>query len=236
MREYVITVHCKLEGKPRPFRLVAFGIEPAGQDRELVESVLAKTTAQGGTSCDPAGRRRDESVLLKTRYLGALSEVLLERYLQRELGAAYTVTNIPFSTYDAHVDLTVAAGEKALSVEVRGSFPFSRLGRVICELFDIIGPYTTGYKPGETAKDLYLRTLINQPVARFDPRQPHTLLFAGGAERAFMEQRGYETTFEQQNARYLAVKPIAAARDAVEIVDVIRTLAKVHNGSQPSQG
>jgi len=222
VREFVITVRCTLESQPRPFRLVAFGIEPAGEDRALVESVLAKATVQRGTPCDPAGRLRDESKLVKTRYLGALSEILLERYLQRQLGDAYTVTNKPFSTYDAHVDLIVSAGEKALSVEVRGSFPFSRLQRVICELFDIIGPYSTGYKPGETAKDLYLRTLINQPVARFDPHRAHTLLFAGGAEREFMEQCGYETTFDQQNARYLAVKPIAKARDAVEIVDVMR--------------
>lgn len=95
MREFVITVHCKLEGKSRPFRLVAFGIEPAGQDRALVENVLTKATAHSGTQRDPAGRLRDETKLVKTRYLGALSEVLLERYLQRQLGETYTVTNKP---------------------------------------------------------------------------------------------------------------------------------------------
>ena len=110
-----------------------------------------------------------------------------------------------------------------LAIEVRDSFPFSGLEKVICSLFDVTGPYTTSCKPAEKKKDFYLRPLINTGVSNFNPQQDHTVYFAGGAERELFRKEGTETNLKQKGASCLTIKPIAKAKDAAEIIRCIET-------------
>jgi len=222
MQHSTQTINCTLDGRPRPFILQSFTIEPTGDDEQLVKEVLSTLAGHGAVILDPSGKPRNPNKLVKTRYLGVLSEVLLQRHLQSKFGTTIQVHNLPFTDYATHVDLEVEGNGRKLSIEVRGSFPYSALSHVICNIFDIIGPYETRYKPQEVVKDFYLRTLINQDVNLFDIYQPHTLYFCGGAEKALLDKVGYWTNFDQQGARYRAIKPIAKARDAEEIIVAIK--------------
>lgn len=218
MRPHARTIACRADGAPRDFRIVGFDLDPAdAADRARIDEALDEARRMAARAENPAGTPRDARRLLKTRYLGALSEMLLREHLAAALAPA-RVEAVPFAGHDTHVDLRAHAGARVLRIEVRGSFPFRPLERVVCELFDVIGPYETAHKPMEDAKDVYLRTLINQPAERFTLRAPHTLWFVGGATRRDLENRGTWTDLDQQGARYLTIKPICRARDAAEVV------------------
>lgn len=218
MKQKTVHVTCTIDGELRRFHLVAFDIRPADEDISFLALVLDNVRNMTATNLSPAGWKRDDSELRATRYLGAASELLLESYLQDVLGSVTKVSRDEFVDYTDHVDLTISNGSRIIQLEVRGSFPYSPLRSVVCRLFDIIGPYRTSYKQEEDPKDFYLRTLINIRQRDFDFHKPHTVYFAGGASYNLLEELGEYASFKQRGATYLAIKPIARARDAVEIV------------------
>ena len=60
------------------------------------------------------------------------------------------------------IDLAVISNNK--KIEVRSSFPRNGISFAVCSRgyeFDIIGPYSNGYKPGEIQKDYYIRVLFH---------------------------------------------------------------------------
>lgn len=60
------------------------------------------------------------------------------------------------------IDLKVISNNK--KIEVRSSFPRNGIEFAICHPsyeFDVIGPYSNNYKPGEIQKDYYVRTLFH---------------------------------------------------------------------------
>ncbi|MFN3597033.1 MAG: hypothetical protein ACK41D_07155 [Rubricoccaceae bacterium] len=211
------SIDCSSYDGPGAFQVVAFEIDPKA-DADLVHEAMKAAREQGGTSLDPSGGVRASSTLIKTRYLGALSELVLAQYLQDRLGQSCQVHREPFHDYSSHVDLKVSKNESTVELEVRGSFPYSPLERVICKLFDIIGPYSASYKLGEEAKDIYLRTLINESVQNFSVERRHTLWFVGGAERDLFERIGHDSDLKQRGARYRLIKPISLARDVPAVL------------------
>lgn len=215
------TLDGSLDGRPRPFRVVCFGPDPV-EDAAVIGAAAENARRQGGSDSDPAGKKRDPITLFKTRYLGALSELLLRAHLDGELGPGFTVRRGPFTDYQSHVDLVAEHAGRRCTLEVRGSFPYKPLEWIVREGFHVIGPYSTAFKRGEGAKDVYLRTLINQNRARFTHERRHTLLFTGGAEHALFGPFGEDTTFEQEKALYRGIRPMTRAHDAVEVVDLIR--------------
>ena len=56
------------------------------------------------------------------------------------------------------------SGQQYKKIEVRSSFPRNGIEFAICHPsyeFDVIGPYSNNYKPGEIQKDYYVRTLFH---------------------------------------------------------------------------
>lgn len=220
MRKSQITIHCET----RDFNLVVFDIDPIGEDAALVDEVLNEVRQHGAVSSDPSGRDRGPQRLSKTRYLGVLSEKLLSNHFQSELGADINVLNKAFVDHDAHVDIEIQVGEKVKTLEVRCSFPYSRLKNVVCHYFNVIGPYVTLYKRTERPKDFYLLGLINEDVRKFDFQRKHKFYLAGGAPYQLLKEKGKRDNLKQRDADYLVLS-LVQAMDAIEIVDVIREQA-----------
>lgn len=205
----------------RYFNLVAFDIDPLGEDAEFVNEVQSEARQHGAQTYDPGGRPRSGIRLSNTRYLGVLSEKLIADHLRSIFGNEISVSNRAFDGYDAHVDIEIQVDSKPISFEVRSSFPYRPLRDVVCRIFDFIGPYTTSFKAGESPKDFYLRGLINERVQNFNPERKHTLYFAGGVTYELLKQEGRRTNFDQPGADFLALK-LYRGMDALQIIELIK--------------
>ena len=74
---------------------------------------------------------------------------------------------ILFDDASRQIDLKVISNNK--KIEVRSSFPRNGIEFAICHPsyeFDVIGPYSNNYKPGEIQKDYYVRTLFHLLILR----------------------------------------------------------------------
>jgi len=97
--------------------------------------------------------------------------------------------------------------------------------------FDVIGPYSNGYKPGEIAKDYYLRVLYEVEKKHFNSllmREYLRLYITGGATKEMMNDpqkykikhlipAGGEVEIESD----YRVIPLAKSLDAVEFLEVL---------------
>ena len=218
MKKELVTVKCPT----RDFSLIAFEIDPIGEDVDLVNAMRDEVLQHRAAAYAPSGRTRSENELRKTRYLGVLAENLLIDHLQDELGQGVNVSKQAFVDHVQHVDIEIRVGGRVTNLEVRSSFPFSRLQAVVCQHFNVIGPYSTSYKPGESVKDFYLLGLINEAVRSFTPKRKHTFYFAGGAPYHLLREKGKRDNLKQQGADYWVLR-LVEAMDAVEIVDAIRS-------------
>lgn len=216
MEQRTVTIDCGT----RLFNLVAFDIDPLGEDANFVNEVQNEASQLSAKILDPGGRPRDPVTLSKTRYLGVLSEKLIADHLRSIFRHEVSVSNRAFERYDVHVDIEIKVGDKEISFEVRSSFPYRPLKSVICRLFDFIGPYTTSFKVGESPKDFYLRGLINERVQNFNPERKHTLYFAGGVPYELLKEKGRRTDFDQPGADFLALK-LYRGMDALQVIDLI---------------
>ena len=70
-------VSCPKSVRQAPFRIVGFGLDPKDAHRDVVQRAIRAAARQGGTPLAPDGSVRNPDQLFKTRYLGALSEILL---------------------------------------------------------------------------------------------------------------------------------------------------------------
>ena len=152
----------------RNYSLVAFDIFPQGADADRVKKIINEVEQHGADTRNTDGEERDEVTLLNTRYLGILAERVIATYLRSIFGQGIRVFNNRFVRYDTHVDIEIKIGEKTTDLEVRSSFGYSPMQKLIEEHFDHLGPYVTPNKPGETPKEFYLRGLINKAVDKFD--------------------------------------------------------------------
>lgn len=212
----------KIECKERDFIITSFFIDPINkdQDRQYVQSIVDEVKHLETTQLNTSGKQRTLKELHNTKYLGMLAENVFQRYLKLKLPNNIEVNRDEYTNYEEHVDLSITNSNhnnnESLSVEIRCSFPYAKLERVICEIFQAIGPYTTSYKSKETFKDIYLTGLINKDVQKFDYNKPHELLFVGGAPKELFQKKGRKDNLKS-TATYL-VLPI------VEILDVDQTL------------
>jgi hypothetical protein len=90
---------------------------------------------------------------------GVVSEYFWKLYLNSEENV---VSETEFDDASRQIDLKVISNNK--KIEVRSSFPRNGIEFAICHPsyeFDVIGPYSNNYKPGEIQKDYYVRTLFH---------------------------------------------------------------------------
>lgn len=218
MRTIPKTITCA----KRRFNVVGLEVDPTGEDVENFNKILAEAHEQKENSDprDTSGRVRSDDEHLRDCYLGAIAENILVKYLQNEFQQEARVVREPFETYEKHIDIEVYwnNGNKT-TLEVRSSFHYASLRRVVCEYFNALGPYRTDIKPGETLKDFYLQGLLKQ---NFDFNRVHTFHFSGGAPGHWFMERGTVGDLDREGAEYWKI-PLVEVMDAVEIVNTLRS-------------
>ena len=209
------------------FHLVAFDIDPDGEDAERVASIRSQIAEHGAVSYDPSGRKRTPEELERTRYLGILCERVFRAYLRNELGPdAHVPPEESYTGYREHVDIEIEVSEKTVTIEVRSSYFNSDLTDAVNQLH-ALGPYTTSYKPTESSKDFYLCGLLYEENKNsFNIEEKHTLYFAGGGPSGKFKHEGKETTLGlktpgKEPPEYLAIR-IWKTLDAIETMGAIR--------------
>lgn len=219
----MVVRHMPLDCETGVFNLVAFDIDPIGEDKVLVSEVRDQASRHTGDFHDPGGVRRGRAQLLRTRYLGVLSEKLFTDYLQDELENVH-VYNSPYEDPNEHVDIEIEVREKIITFEVRSSFAHGDLSHVISHVFDALGPYTTLRKPEESPKDYYLRGVMHEDARNsFRIEENHTLYFAGGAPYHWFKERGRVKDLRQRGAEYWTI-PLWQAMDAIKMMEEIRSV------------
>lgn len=204
------------------FRLIAFDIDPNGEDAERVAAIRSEIDTHGAAPYAPSGRVRGKEELDRTRYLGILAEKVFGVYLKRELEPDANVIQKPYTDFRTHVDIEIEKDSKRTTIEVRSSYAAGSLLKIIKNLH-ALGPYTTSYKPNETPKDFYLCGLLHEETKlSFSNSEKHTLYFAGGGPYSKFESEGKPKSLRQEGAEYLAIR-IWKAMDAVDTMEEIRS-------------
>lgn len=142
------------------------------------------------------------------------------------------------SNMDSHNQIDIKIGEK--TIEVRSSCVRNGVDFAIFapdkknnndSYFDVIGPYSNGYKPGEIEKDYYLRVLYEVEKKQFDSllaKDYLRLYITGGATKEMMMDSqlykvkhlipaGGEVRIESD----YRVIPLAKSLDAIEFFDTL---------------
>lgn len=245
MNRELITIDCREHDintkMKRSFNVVRylFFYQTDNTDKKLIESLITEGkklacfvnpgAANNGTS------KRTFTRIICNCIAGVLSEYLWKDYLNRE---KTIVRATECKDIAAQIDLEIISNKK--KIEVRSSFPRNGIPFAICNSrfeFDVIGPYSNKYKPGEVQKDYYVRTLFHL----HDPLELITKIkqdgfeayLAGGAtwkmmiNNNFAKQKNLKphgdiSLIREENAANYRVVPFSNALDTTEICNLIR--------------
>lgn len=155
MKEFSDEHMCRLYEK--------FVLEYSSEDKDLMDLLRTKAEelarqVNPGAANNSMHERSPERILADC-IAGVVSEYFWKLYLNSEENV---VSETEFDDASRQIDLKVISNNK--KIEVRSSFPRNGIEFAICHPsyeFDVIGPYSNNYKPGEIQKDYYVRTLFH---------------------------------------------------------------------------
>lgn len=135
----------------------------SSEDKDLMDLLRTKAEelarqVNPGAANNSMHERSPERILADC-IAGVVSEYFWKLYLNSEENV---VSETEFDDASRQIDLKVISNNK--KIEVRSSFPRNGIEFAICHPsyeFDVIGPYSNNYKPGEIQKDYYVRTLFH---------------------------------------------------------------------------
>lgn len=122
------------------------------QSQQLAQNVYA-------AAANNSTMYRSKNRILANCIAGLMSEYCWRHFLNYK---KETVRVTPFISSSNQIDLEIISNHKR--IEVRSSFPRNGIDFAIChptKEFDILGPYSNTYKPGEVMKDYFVRTLFH---------------------------------------------------------------------------
>lgn len=112
-----------------------------------------------------SSEERDEETIKIDNLSGVIAEYACDTILRRYLGEN-NVEKPSSETSKNQIDIILSAGRKTIEVRsscVKNGIDFALFAKPKYEeevqYFDVIGPYSNGYKPGEIEKDFYMRVL-----------------------------------------------------------------------------
>jgi len=221
---------CKIELSPRA----------NSYDRLILKELIFRGTALSKQvnpgAANDANLERDYNRILVNSVSGVIAEYLWKVFLNLT-----SIENIVSETImldkTNQIDLITIKDES--TIEVRSSFPRNGLLFAICDpqhQFDIIGPYSNGYKPNEIQKNFYARTLFPFDYNEFNKRITENnfcVYLTGGAtwkmfqdtnitlKKSFIPED--EISIERLNTKseYLVI-PFSAALDTIELFKKIK--------------
>lgn len=138
--------------------------------KDLIEKVKNKVGNIKFNSADSSGEIRGK----KEQYLKGFSGILVEEICYQILSKHnINKNNIEIYPDESNssknqVDIRLIKRwknenknfDKQINIEVRSSFPFKKIENIICNDFDVLGPYVNHVKNNEEGKDYYLRFLF----------------------------------------------------------------------------
>ena len=246
MKRYIRQVNCREHfeetRRSAPFILVKYELNGKTDeaDKNLIKGLLEKASILSQrVNPQPANAEaeiRQTDTLLANAIAGVVSEYFWKLFLNSD---EEIVTETDFNEAATQIDLEVKSSKKR--IEVRSSFPRNGIHFALCHpeyQFDILGPYAnTTYKPGEIAKEFYVRTLFAMEVPTHIIDRIHEddfcVYLTGGATYQMMRTRGqYEIkTLSPEDAigmvgqaRYRVV-PFSRALDTFQIKALIQQAA-----------
>ena len=181
-----------------PFIVVEYDFDYANcDDKAILDDLIvaAETLASQvnpGAANDSTVARSNNRILANC-IAGVVSEFCWKDFLNAKPDSkdAKRVDSTPFTEAKNQIDLEVIANHK--KIEVRSSFPRNGIEFAICNNpyeFDILGPYSNSYKPGEIQKDYYVRTLyhLERPtdIINVIRSNSFSVILAGGATWSMM--------------------------------------------------
>lgn len=120
------------------FNVIEFIIDPINdiESKNFVEFCKEKTLSMKTNRKNTDSKIRTTKILSKDKYLGVASEYLLTLCINKYFikNAIDKITlNPDFIDYNSHVDIAILdkSTEKSKTIELRASFPYARLDKVI---------------------------------------------------------------------------------------------------------
>lgn len=221
----------------KPFAIAEYTIDYSlPEDKILIDQLLseAQTLADKvfpGAANDSVHARNKERIYANC-IAGVVSEYCWKHFLNYQKEC---VKSTPFESASNQIDLEIIANRK--KIEVRSSFPRNGVAFAVChpvKEFDILGPYSNSYKPGEVHKDYFIRTLFPMQHPSDILTQimsgSFTLYLTGGATYDMMFDNRYskdkdfipEDNFTIQMRTSYRVVPFHNALDCAEINHLIK--------------
>lgn len=217
-----------------PFNVVSYRLNYLSnpEDKKLIDSLLTKAeylakNVNPGTANDSSHKRENKRILANC-IAGVVSEYFWKQYLNSD---DEIVSETEFDDAAQQIDLKVISNNK--KIEVRSSFPRKGIEFAICHpihQFDILGPYSNNYKPGEIQKDYYVRTLfhLDNPIDIIEriKKDCFPVYLTGGATWGMMVNNKYSKNknlvpendwFNIEKTTSYRVVPFSSAADSIQI-------------------
>ncbi len=243
MREQLKTITCRSNypqsNRVNDFVIYIYTVDNIN-DKELINEFFQKASKLASQVCsataNDAQRYRTKNTVLANCLAGVISEYFWTKYLNSN---KIIVTEPQFNSASNQIDLIIVSNNK--TIEVRSSFPRNGEEFAICHQtyqFDILGPYSNSYKPGEIQKDFYVRTLykLNRPIDIIKQLKDGNLeiVLAGGATWEMMINPKIskdktlvpEDSLTNEGRTNYRVVPFCYALDTIEIKEEIENSMK----------
>lgn len=209
-------------------------------DRHLLKELsdrgitLSKKVNPG--AANNANLKRDYNRILINSISGIIAEYLWKTFLNLTSIESIVTETIMIDASN-QIDLKTIKNE--LTIEVRSSFPRNGLQFALCHptyQFDIIGPYSNGYKPNEIQKNFYARTLFPFDFNEFNNRikeDNFCIFLTGGAtwdmfqnskitiKKSFIPEDEISIKRLNTKSEYLVI-PFSYALDTIELFKKIK--------------
>lgn len=177
------------------FRCLELNIPTGGEwmkdIQKRAEAIEKKLNAGQANSSE----KRDPLTVKIDNLSGVIAEYACDTILRRYVGNN-KVEKPSSESSKNQIDIVLAEGRKTIEVRsscVKNGIDFALFATPNAEgggqYFDVIGPYSNGYKPGETEKDFYMRVLYcceKKDFLKLLDKPTLRLYITGGATKEMM--------------------------------------------------
>ncbi len=147
------------------FRCLEINIPTTGEWMAEIKAKAEKIESKLNAGQANSSEKRDKQTIKIDNLSGLIAEYACDMILRGYLGSA-KVEKPSSKTSKNQIDIVLADGKKTIEVRsscVKNGIEFALFakpkGKENGQYFDVIGPYSNGYKPGEIEKDYYMRVL-----------------------------------------------------------------------------
>jgi hypothetical protein len=206
----------------KTFRCLEINIPTSGNWMLDIKAKAEKIENKLNAGQANSSEERDGETIKIDNLSGLIAEYACDTILRRYLGKE-KVEKPSSETSKNQMDIVLADGKRTIEVRsscVKNGIDFALFAKpkdkTEGQYFDVIGPYSNGYKHGEIEKDLYMRVLYCCEKKNFLKmlKQPIlTLYITGGATKEMM-----------QNEAIYQIKHLVPAGGEVEIESDYRVI------------